>query len=235
MNTDNPHFLRCLETLKDALLFRDVSVPALSDMLASMTRTQWKIRTFKNGSEIGSTLHFIVSGRLKEYQINPHTGRERTIFILSKGDVFDILSLMDSKSHEVYWEALDHLEILNIALADFRQWINDYPAMNNAVLRYLGTRIRQLEEGTTDITLHNTLIRLSHLLLNHINLQSQQLELINNLPHSEIASLIGTTRAVVNRHIQELKKCGAITVSRSHIDIQNAELLLAIAEEKFVP
>ncbi len=235
MNTDNPHFLRCLEALKDALLFRDVSVHALSDMLASMTRTQWKARTFKNGSEIASTLHFILSGRLKEYQINPHTGRERTIFILSEGDVFDILSLMDSKSHEVYWEALDSLEILNIALSDFRQWIIDYPAMNTAVLRYLGTRIRQLEEVTTDITLHNTLIRLSHLLLNHINRQSQQLELINDLPHSEIASLIGTTRAVVNRHLQDLKKCGAISVSRSHIDIQNAEMLLAIAEEKFVP
>ena len=95
--------------------------------------------------------------------------------------------------------------------------------------------MRQLEEAATDISLHSTLIRLSHLLLNNINGHSHQLQLINNLPNNEIASLIGTTRAVVNRHIQELKKCGAISVKRSQIDIENVELLLAIAEEKYIP
>jgi CRP/FNR family transcriptional regulator len=58
------------------------------------------------------------------------------------------------------------------------------------------------------------------------------LELINDLPNDEIASMIGTTRAVVNRHIQELKKAGAITTKRSHIDIKDLQALIAIAEEK---
>jgi CRP/FNR family transcriptional regulator len=142
---------------------------------------------------------------------------------------------MDSESHDVYWEALDELEVLSVSLNDMKKWINDHPTMHVTILKYLGTRMRQLEEVATDISLHNTLIRLSHLLLNHINEQSHKLELIHNLPNTEIASLIGTTRAVVNRHIQELKKCGAISVSRSHIDIKNVDLLLSIAEEKYVP
>lgn len=207
----------------------------MQDMLTSMARTHWAAGTFRNGREVESTLHFIVSGRIKEYQLNPHTGREHTIFLLSKGDVFDILSLMDSQAHDVYWEAVDDMEILNISMVDMRRWIMEHPSMNRTILKYLGHRMRQLEEAATDISLHSTLIRLSHLLLNNINGHSHQLQLINNLPNNEIASLIGTTRAVVNRHIQELKKCGAISVKRSQIDIENVELLLAIAEEKYIP
>jgi CRP/FNR family transcriptional regulator len=235
MELANSHFLRCLETLKESSFFRDIDKDTMQDMLTSMTRTHWAAGTFRNGREVESTLHFIVSGRIKEYQLNPHTGREHTIFLLSKGDVFDILSLMDSQAHDVYWEAVDDMEILNISMVDMRRWIMEHPSMNRTILKYLGHRMRQLEEAATDISLHSTLIRLSHLLLNNINGHSHQLQLINNLPNNEIASLIGTTRAVVNRHIQELKKCGAISVKRSQIDIENVELLLAIAEEKYIP
>ncbi|MCK5442947.1 MAG: winged helix-turn-helix domain-containing protein [Maribacter sp.] len=59
------------------------------------------------------------------------------------------------------------------------------------------------------------------------------IEVNNNLPNEEIARLIGSTRAVVNRHIQELKKCGAITVKRNFIDVQNVKTLIAIAEDKY--
>lgn len=235
MELENYHFLRCFEALKDSSFFRDIDKHIMHDMLAAMTRTHWNAGVFKSGREVESTLHFIVSGRIKEYQLNPNTGREHTIFMLSRGDVFDILGLMDTQSHDVYWEAIDDLEILNISMVDMRRWIQEHPSMNRTILKYLGNRMRQLEEVATDISLHSTLIRLSHLLLNNINGHSHQLQLINNLPNNEIANLIGTTRAVVNRHIQELKKCGAISVKRSQIDIENVELLLAIAEEKYIP
>ena len=72
---------------------------------------------------------------------------------------------------------------------------------------------------------------MSNLLLRYSNNQSHQLEVINNLPNNEIANLIGTTRAVVNRNIQELKKAGAISVKRKQIDIENIDILMAMAKE----
>jgi CRP/FNR family transcriptional regulator len=57
------------------------------------------------------------------------------------------------------------------------------------------------------------------------------LETINNLPNNEIANLIGTTRAVVNRNIQELKKAGAISVKRKQIIVENVEILKAISQK----
>jgi CRP/FNR family transcriptional regulator len=200
-----------------------------------MTVERWNVKSFKNSLEVASTFHFIVSGRLKVFKSNPETGREHTVFVLSDGDVFDVLSLLDTKPHDVYWEALDVLEVLKIPMEQMRFWINEYPVMHKAILYYLGARMKQLMDVATDVTLHSTLVRLAALLLKNINGETRKLELINNLPNDEIAGLIGTTRSVVSRHIQELKRFGAISVSRKKINVKNLEILLLIAEEKYVP
>jgi CRP/FNR family transcriptional regulator len=200
-----------------------------------MTVEHWSAKSFKSNMEVAATFHFIVSGRLKVFKANPDTGREHTVFVLSNGDVFDVLSMLDTKPHDVYWEALDVLEVLKIPMDQMRLWINKYPVIHKAILYYLGERMRQLMNVATDVTLHSTLVRLAALLLKNINGETRKLELINNLPNDEIAGLIGTTRSVVSRHIQELKRCGAISVSRKKIDIKNLEILFSIAEEKYIP
>ncbi|WP_431160768.1 Crp/Fnr family transcriptional regulator [Flagellimonas beolgyonensis] len=233
MDPGNKHFIRYLEALKGSRFFTHVQVDDLKPLLAGATVEQWKPRTFHNSREVTSSFHFIVSGRLKVFQMHPITGREHTIFLLSGGDVFDVLYLMDGESHDIYWESIDGIELLSFPLEGLRRWLLATPMAQMAAFNYLAHRMRLLEETATDIALHGTLVRLSNLLLKNINGQSHKLELINNLPNEEIAGLIGTTRAVVNRHIQELKRCGAISVKRKQIDIKNLEVLMAVAEEKY--
>ena len=232
MKTDDKHYLRCLESLKDSTLFGNLNHDILHQLLLNMTLEKWSESVFISGIDLElSRFRFIISGRLKSYQINAETGREHTIYILSKGDVFDILYLLDDKIHEVYWETIDDMEILDIPIAKMRLLIETNPSLNKNILLYLGKRMLFLEMAITDMSLHNTIVRLSKLLLNNINQQSNKLELINNLSNDEIASLIGTTRAVVNRHLQELKQCGAINIKHKQIDIKNINLLLSIAEK----
>jgi len=233
MDIRNTHFLRCLEALKDAPFFKAMDTDKLKTLLPLMTKSTWAEDTFKSGSEIGMHIHFIVSGRLKVYQINPNSGREHTVAILTKGDIFDIMSLMDTDAHDMYYEAIDALEVLFLPVANMHRWISENPEMNYSIFKYLGTRMRQLENAATDICLNNTLVRLSKLLVNNVNDASHELEVIHNLPNNEIASLIGTTRAVVNRHIQELKNYGAITVRRKYIHVENMAVLQSIARETF--
>lgn len=235
MNQDSSHFIRYLESLKDSMIFGSLPGSELRKFLGSMKPEKWPAGTFKNSSEVSFALHFIVMGKIKAFQINPNTGREHTIFILTSGSLFDIIYFLDRRPHDVYWEVLEDLELLSYPMEDMKRWLSEYPILNHTILRYLGHKMRQFEDTTADISLHNTLVRLAHLLLKHINEESHQLEVINNLSNDEIASLIGTTRAVVNRHIQVLKKCGAIRVSRKHIDIKDIEVLLSISEERLVP
>ena len=233
IDSSNNLFKDYLEALQESEFFNTMSVASLTEMLRKMRPVKWSSKSFRNGSSTAFYIHFVVSGRLKVYQVNPTTDREHIIFILSRGDLFDLLLLLDDEPHEIFWEALDDMEILKIPLTEMQKWIVDHPEINKTLLHYVGKRIRQLETIATDISLHNTLIRLTNLLLANINEETNKLQLINNLPNDEIAGLIGTTRAVVNRHIQELKKCGAITVQRKAIDVKNIETLLSIAEERY--
>ena len=235
MTSDSNDYPKYVQALQQSAFLRDSTAEALDRLLSKMTAEQWRAKTFRNSMDVATTFHFIVSGRLKVYKSNPDTGREHTVFVLSKGDVFDVLSLLDTEPNEVYWEALDTLEVLKIPMDQMRLWINEYPVMHKAIISYLGERMQQLMNIATDVTLHSTLVRLAALLLKNINGETRKLELINNLPNDEIAGLIGTTRSVVSRHIQELKRVGAISVSRRKINVKNLEVLLAIAEEKHLP
>lgn len=227
-------YQKYLKALTQSPFLKDSNTESLEQLLNQMTLEHWKAKNFKSSLEVGSTFYFIVSGKLKVFKSNPETGREHTIFVLSNGDFFDVLSLLDTKPHDVYWEALDRLKVLKISMDQMRLWINDYPVMHKAILYYLGERMQQLMDVATDVTLHSTLVRLAALLLKNINNETHKLQLINNLPNDEIASLIGTTRSVVSRHIQELKRCGAISVSRKKINVKNLKILLSIAEEKYL-
>ncbi|MGJ8743907.1 Crp/Fnr family transcriptional regulator [Polaribacter sp.] len=233
MLKSNDQFSLYKQALINSSFYSSFNTTSIEELLESMTPEFWVAKSFKSSLEVSYTFHFIISGRLKVFKSNPDTGREHTVFVLSAGDVFDVLSLLDTKPHDVYWEAIDPLEVLKIPVDQMRHWIHQNPEGHKAIMHYLGERMQQLMNAATDVTLHSTLVRLAKLLLKNINGETRKLELINNLPNEEIAGLIGTTRAVVNRHIQELKKCGAISVSRKQINVKNLQLLLAVAEEKY--
>ena len=233
MRKNKIHFPRYKKALKSSPFYSQFNTKSITLLLESMVPELWGPKSYKSSAEVSSTFHFIISGRLKVYKSNPDSGREHTVFVLSAGDVFDVLSLLDTRPHNVYWEALDPLEVLKIPIEQMRHWINNNPEGHKAIMYYLGERMQQLMDVATDVTLHSTLVRLANLLLKNINGETRKLELINNLPNEEIAGLIGTTRAVVNRHIQELKRCGAISVSRKQINIKNLESLLEVAEQRY--
>ena len=233
MRSDYPQYLRCLEALKGSSFFHLMDTKALHELLVTMNHKYWHKGDFRYS--LDSQFNLIVSGRLKVYRCNSRTGREHTIFLLLPGDVFDFIALLDEEPHDVCWEAIEQLEVLTLPVDQMRHWIDRNPSMHQHILKYLGKRIRQLENAKTDISLYTTLVRLAKLLLENMDHQSHKLKVLNDLPNEEIASLIGTTRAVVNRHLQELKNCGAISLKHREIVIDNVNLLLSIAEEKYNP
>ncbi len=194
----------------------------------------------KNTCSLGSlktlrSFYFIVSGRLKAYQIEENNAREFTFFLLKEGDVFDILCLLDGCEHPIYYESLDRVVLLAIPMQRMQSWIKDHPEINRNLLPYLSKQVRVLEEYASNITLIPIATRLARLILKHFNRDSKELEFINDLSHEEIANLIGSTRAVVNRHLQQFKNDGIITIGRQKVEIKDLNLLLDKARGEFSP
>ncbi len=170
--------------------------------------------------------YFIIEGRIKVYQFNFETSKEQTIKILSRGDMFDVIVLLDEKPHEVITHTYEDAKALQVPLERVRAWIDNNEEFRKLFFRYVANEMRSLEELATDLSLYDTSTRFIRLLLKHFDPKTATLRLIHDLPHEELASLIGTVRHVVNRHIQELKREGTLEVERKRLKLANIANLL---------
>jgi CRP-like cAMP-binding protein len=174
--------------------------------------------------------YIILDGRLKVYQYNPDNGREQTLYLLGPRDMFDVLTVLDGQRHEVMTEAIDEVKAVALPIDAVREWIVRYPVFNRAFYPYLARQMRHIEELATDLSLYDTATRLMKLLLKNLKGPDGRLGLLQNLPHEEIASLIGTVRHVVNRHLQQLKKEGILNIERKKLAVTDVNKLLEKVE-----
>lgn len=224
---EKKNYKKKIEALESSMLLKELSHNKIMSFLDHMQEEVWPKRTCTTSTYgINHKFYFITSGRLKTYKIDPESGREFTLFILKKNDAFDVLCLLDGLVHEVHYETLDRVSTLSVPITLMRQWIKDHPELNKNILPYLSHRMRSLEEYAANVTLVDISTRLAKLILNNINSSSSELELINDLSNEEMANLIGSTRAVVNRHLQDFKNEGIIFLGRQKVEIRNLELLL---------
>jgi CRP/FNR family transcriptional regulator len=214
------------KVLGNCHLFKNLDKESYTELLSRFHEEKWpKSTCILNQENWFHNFYIILSGRVKMYQIDPKSGKEITLFLLAKSDSFDLFCLLDGCEHPVFYESLDNVKVLAAPLADVREWLNKNPQHYLNLLNYAGKHIRLLENFVSDISFSDIPTRLIKLLIRNVKEDSNNLELINDLPNKEIAYLIGSTRAVVNRHLQYLKKCGAIEISRNHVEIKNLSLL----------
>ncbi|WP_457597426.1 Crp/Fnr family transcriptional regulator [Hydrogenimonas sp.] len=213
----------------------------LSEQLIDEINRVGTIREYKKGEpamDADDTLrHFyiVLDGRIKVYQYNPANNREQTLYLLGPHDMFDVLTVLDGKRHEVMTEALDDVKVLELPIEKVREWLETNPAFNRAFFPYMARQMRQVEELASDLSLYDTSTRLMKLILKNLDLKAPKphLGLLQNLPHEEIASLIGTVRHVVNRHLQQLKREGILNIERKKLAVNDVEKLLEKVEDEY--
>lgn len=216
-----------LKIFQDNKLLKGLPEDNLKTILEELEEESWPKHTCRVDRQ-KSLFHFyfIVSGRLKVYKLDAATGREFTLFILTKNDVFDLLCLLQEEEHSVFYETLDKVVLLSVPMEKMRKWIKENPVINRNMLPYLCLQLKTMEEYASNITLIDISTRLAKLILKNMNSESKKLEMINDLSNEELANLIGSTRAVVNRHLQDFKNDGILELGRQKVEIRDLRLLL---------
>lgn len=197
-----------------------------------------KIRDFYKGmvlfspEELLDKFFVVFKGRIKVSQIELESGKEQTLKILTTGDMYDVVSLLDGEMHENLLTALDDVQVMSFPMVIVRSWLYSNNGFNQLLFPYIAKQMREIEELATDLSFYNTSQRLLKLIFKNVDPKTpNKLKLIHDLPHEEIASLIGTVRKVLNRHIQELKKANIIEVDRKNIRLKNSQELLERLEK----
>ena len=171
--------------------------------------------------------YIVVHGRLKAYQINFENGREQTFFIYKRGDMFDAISPLNPQLNELLYEVLEDAQIMRLPLQKVQYWIENEKTFNRVFLLYTAAQMRHMQDLTTQASLYNVKDKFIDLLLQNINPDNRfKYNILNNLSNTEIASLLGTVRNVLERIIKELKDDKIIEKHKKNIKILNLEKLL---------
>jgi len=171
--------------------------------------------------------YIFLGGKVKISQINLSNGKEQTIYLMSRGDMYDTVTLLDGKVHEVLVEVLEEGTAMKIPIGKAREWMYAYPIFGEIVLKYVASQLRKVEELATDLTLFDTQERLIKLILQSMESKDEKRKnILDGLSHTEIANLIGTVRHVVDRHIKKLKEDGVLEDERRKISLKSREKLL---------
>jgi CRP/FNR family cyclic AMP-dependent transcriptional regulator len=224
--------LRCLAA---SPLFEDIPSAALETMVDALSTERWpRHRAVMTPQQTVERFYVLLKGRVKITRQNLRTGREVTLFLLGPGDGFNVVSLLDGQRHDVSAETLDPVEALSGPSHLWRDWLDRYPALRHAIRSYVDRQMRHLADLAGDLALHDTMTRLAHLILRYFDgldpAAAARANLIADLPHEELAHMIGTVRVVVNRLLGELKREGIVDTQGGKLHVLNLEKLLRKAE-----
>jgi len=189
---------------------------------------------FKKGDDPLSSVntlqyfYFVMSGKIKIYDIDFQTSKEQTLYLLSYGDMFDVVSLLDGKPNQYISEVLEDTHLVQIPLRDVKEMILKDEKFRQYFYAYIASELKSMEQLAISLSFYDVYQRVLQLFVRFTETKdgTTKLKVIDNLKHDDIASMVGSVRKVVNRSLQKLKQDGIIDISRKNIHIKNFQKLL---------
>lgn len=184
------------------------------------------IEIFYDKNEIldlkGEYVYLITDGRIKQYFIN-FDGKEKTILLLSNGDMFGEITLFQGEADVLITETIEFSKIRKIGKDTFDDILANNPDLIDAVLKMETTKFRILMAQLYDNSFFSTKYRLFYFLKRlseQLGTRIDEGTKINiKLTHQDIANLIGTTRSTVTKLINDLIQEGIIKIEDRYIII----------------
>ena len=164
--------------------------------------------------EVGDTFFIILEGSVKVTR-DSEDGREVILAVLSSGNFFGEISLLDGKTRSANAIALEKTSLMILKRNDFLQLLKEIPQISISLLSELAKRIRKSDEQVENLAFSDAEKRIGISILSI----SEQLGVVKNglvkipkLPfHQDIANMAGTSRETVSRMLKLLETKKLIT------------------------
>jgi CRP/FNR family transcriptional regulator, cyclic AMP receptor protein len=173
------------------------------------------------------SLYFIVSGLVKVYKTSSN-GKEQVLHIAPPGDSLNDVSLFDGEPNAAGMVTLTPVILYSIKKDDIFKVLRENPAIMMNVIKALASRIRRDSKLLEDISSSQVLGRLAKLFLGRYG--GEDLTAGLNLTQKDLASLVGSSREMVNRSLKIIEDMGGIRLSRRKVFVLDKDILQNIAE-----
>ncbi len=175
-----------------------------------------------------SRVYTIKHGTIKIVEID-QKGNEIVKDILQEGDLFGQFTLTDDTLNEYAVAMSDYVTCCSFRMDDFEKVIERNPALALRYTKWLGFRLKRLENRYANLVFKDVRARLLGFLKDWAMKEgtngNNEIILKNYLTHQDIASLICSTRQTVTSLLNDLKENGVLDYSRNEIIIKNSAAL----------
>jgi len=176
--------------------------------------------------EVGSTMFIILEGRVKISRISDE-GREVILSILSEGDFFGEMSILDGQARSANVVTLEDSTIMVIHREDFLQMLHDYPQIAINLLKELAHRLRRSDSQIKSLSLQNATGKVASTLLRIADdsgkIHLGQVEISKLPPQQDLANMAGTSRETISRVLKSLAEQGYVRKEGNKIIILDYE------------
>lgn len=218
--------------LKGVPLFEgldEAHLEALAQVTASR-RFPKGVTIFFEGDR-GDALYIVRVGYVKIYRV-AEDGREKTLALLSNGEFFGEMALLDEEPRSAVAETLESTTLYILHRNDFRRLLAESASMSLQILRVLTRRLRQTNAQVTDLVFKDVRSRVGRALLDLAKRHGVAIEagskVALKLTHQELANLVGTARETVSRILAEFQDARYITFEGRYVVVVDREALMQL-------
>ncbi len=215
-----------LAAMEQRLLLRRIDLFAdLTDREADTVLDVMRERSFTRGTTVfhqhdsGGGLYLLLAGSVKISRTG-RDGRDVTVAVLSEGNFFGEMSLIDGQPRSASATTLQAARVLVLDREHFQRYVLAQPRIVAKLLRELSKRLRAADQAIENLALGSVHDRLCHL-LGHLGRRASTKEaggVVERSPtHQELAEMVGSSRETVTRALATMEKAGMIDVDRRRI------------------
>ncbi len=178
---------------------------------------------FRKGDE-GNSLYIVKSGRIK-IVLPSDAGDEVSPAILSEGDFFGEMALLDGMPRSADAIALEPTELFALNRSDFFSFLLNNEKAIQSIFSNLSMRLRRTDDLLEDVCFLTISTRLAKILVELAEVHGRQgevkgiIQIDLRLTQRDLASMVGVTRESINKELRVLREKGLIGTEGNAIQI----------------
>jgi len=215
---------RYRDLLRGTPYFARLSDAMLDEVVAIAIPRRYGLgqRLFTEGHNEGHcSLHIVETGLVRVFKTSAE-GREQVLRLMRPGDAFADVPVFDGGTYPASADAVEPSSVLALPRDALMPLMDRYPEIAIGALQNLAERLRHMTSLVEDLSLRRVMSRVARLLLEHPD------EI--HLTQSQMATMVGTAREMVNRSLHTLEDRGVIQLRGQEIRILDPQKLAEIIE-----